>query len=166
MVFGTLVKEEQEFENDEPDIEGFDEFILNTDMNDGTPFTGKPYLGEMYDYVYTDEETGKEIMNYRANFWIINKENQEVLKTQLKLKNLEDDLTFWKKSVGFDLVNSIETLADPKFKGKHNKINISFKELHDYINSLKEITINTIGQEAKINGNDITWNTIEVVEAV
>ena len=160
MVFGSVVKEEQQFENDDPDIEGFDEFILNTDMEDGMLFTGKPFLGEMYQFDYEGNP------NFRANLWIINNENKEVLKTQLKLKSMEDNLTFWNKSVGFDIVDSIETLEDEKFKGKHNKLNISFKELYEYLNSLKEITVETKAHKAEINGNLTFWNTLRVTGVV
>ena len=167
MVFKSAKKSEKKFENRDPDIEGFDEFDLNKDMEDGMPFTGKPYLGDQFEFTFTDNNSGKEVTNRQANFWIVNNENKEVLKSRLKVKDIKtDEKTFWEKSVGFDLINSIEILSDPKFEGKHNVLDISFKEFQEYINNLNEMTVETIAHKTKIKGNLTFWNTLKVKEVV
>ena len=167
MVFGTLVKEEQEFENDDPDIEGFKEFDLNKDLDNGDTFVGKPYIGDQYEFTFTDQETGKEITNKQASFWIVNNANKEVLKSRLKVKDITtDEKIFYKKSVGFDLINSIEILDDPSFEGKHNKFDISFKELQTKINSYNSMTVEIVPYKAEINNNLTFWNTVKVMAVI
>ena len=132
-------------------------------MDGGDTFAGKPYIGDQYEFDWTDDN-GKEHVSKQANFWIVNNENKEVLKSKLKVKDINtDEKTFWNKSVGFDLINSIEILDDPSFAGNHNTIDISFKELQEHINGLKEVVVETLPYKAEINDNLTFWNTVKVV---
>ncbi|HNR26168.1 MAG TPA: hypothetical protein PKI66_05600 [Methanobacteriaceae archaeon] len=159
MVFETLKKEKHELE-ETPDIEGYDEFLLNADMEPDMTFTGNPWMGVPYKFDL--DYDGNKSTNYRVNFWIVNKENQEVLKTQLKLKSLEDEARFWENSLGFDLIDSIDQLHGGE--GNHNILTISLKELSEYLNKQNTMTIRVIEHSAKIKGEITTWNSLKVTE--
>lgn len=166
MVFASAKKEEKEFENSDPDIEGFEEFDLNKDLDSGDTFAGKPYIGDQYEFPWTDNN-GKEQIGKQATFWIVNNKNKEVLKSKLKVNDITtDEKTFFKKSVGFDLINSIEILDDPSYAGKHNKIDISFKELQTKINNYKSMTVEIVPYKAEIKSNLIFWNTVNVTAVI
>lgn len=159
MVFKTLKKEKKELE-ETPDIEDYDEFLLNADMEPEMTFTGKPWMGQPYKFDL--DYDGNVTTNYRCNFWIVNKENQEVLKTQLKLKSLEDEARFWENSLGFDLVDSIDRLNGGE--GNYNILTISLKELQGYLNKQTTMTIRVIEHQAKIKGEITTWNSLQVTQ--
>ena len=159
MVFKTLKKEKKTLE-ETPDIEDYDEFLLNADMEPEMTFTGQPWMGAPYKFDLDFD--GEKSTNYRVNFWIVNNQNEEVLKTQLKLKSLEDEARFWENSLGFDLIDSIDRLLTPGGEGNHNILTISLKELQGYLNKQSTMTIKVIEHQAKIKGEITTWNSLQV----
>ena len=174
VLFKTATKENKSFEDDMPDLEEYEEYPLadfekDADGNNST-FIGKPILGQRYSWESkkmnfdTGEKTGEMVMNYRAKLLVINEENKEYVSTQLKLKDDKDMIEAWSKSQPFDLVDSIQGISDPEWKDKHNVINVSFNEIHEIVNSLKEVTIEIIPHQSKIKGNTIFWNTMRIIE--
>jgi hypothetical protein len=161
MVFETLKKEEKKFETNDPDIEDYDEFLLGSDMEPGMTFKGQPYLGEPYEYTFTSDYTSKEETNRRCQLWIMNHQNREVLKAQLKLKTLDDEAKFWEGSLGFDLIDSIDRIHNPG-EGNHNIVTISLQELREYLNGLDVVEIRVIEHTSKIKGEDTSWNTLRI----
>jgi len=163
MVLKSLKKEEKKFENNDPDVENYDEFLLSTDMEPGMTFTGQPYLGEPYEYKFTSDYTGEEETNRRCQFWIMNHQNQEVLKAQLKLKSLDDEARFWEGSLGFDLIDSIDRIHNPS-EGNHNIVTISLQELREYLNGLDMVTVKVVEHSSKIKGEVTSWNTLIITK--
>ena len=163
MVLKTLKREEKKFDNNDPQIDDYEEFLLSSDVEPDTTFTGQPYLGEPYEYKFTSDYTGKEETNRRCQFWVMNHQNQEVLKGQLKLKSLEDEAQFWEGSLGFDLVDSIDRLHNGD-EGNCNLLTISLSELREYLNGLPEVTVKVKEHTSTIKGEETSWNTLRVTK--
>jgi len=169
-VLSTLEKEERNTDNSMPDLEEYEEFILN-DMDPNLIFTGKIHLGNIYSYEVeeinwtTGEKTGKKVTNYRARLVVVNEENKEYLSGQFKLKNDEDKIQVWKGSLAFDIIDSLDKLTNADYgEGKHNILKISFNELQEVINQLEPLTVQVIGHSMKKKDDLTFWNTMRITE--
>lgn len=169
-ILTTLEKEERNTDNSMPDLEEYEEFILN-DMDPDLIFTGKMYLGSIYSYDVdeinwaTGEKTGNKITNYRARIAVVNEENQEYLSGQFKLKNDEDKIQVWKGSLAFDIIDSLDKLTNENYgEGKHNILKISFNELQQAISQLEPLTVQVIGHSMKKKKEMTFWNTMRITE--
>ncbi len=158
-VFKTLTKEKKTFDDE---IEGTEEYnIFNVqDLDPGTTFIGKPYLGDIRENEFEDDETGEMVKKYSATLQVINHENEEILKARLNLKSTDDQVQFWQGSQGYDIIDSIEELHEPGTSGIDNVYNMSFKELQEYINNLKIATV-----EVKFYKGKFTYNTVRLTSA-
>ena len=78
----------------------------------------------------------------------------------MNLKSLNDEVTFWQGSQGYDIIDSIEELHEPGTAGVDNVYNMSFKELQEYINNLERCTV-----EVKFNTGRFKYNTLRLTDA-
>ena len=156
-VFKTLTKTTKEVDTSKIDARNYEKFLLNA-LEDKSTFTGEPFLTEVYENEFQDyNDPNKTIKKYSANLYINNHETKEKLKARVNLKNLKDEITVWKNSVAYDIIDSIEELNEPGTSGINNVYTISFKELQNYINSLKSMSI-----RVKEHNGDILYNTLRV----
>lgn len=142
--FKTGKREHEEIDGELEGTEDYEEFNLQ-DLADGEEYTGQPYLFDIRSSTFNEKdengnETGKEVTKVSATIVIFNHDEQEKITGRLNLKHTDDEHKFWKKSLGFDLLDSIEVLHG-EAPTKENTFTISFKELKDYINGLKDSTI-------------------------
>jgi hypothetical protein len=159
MVFKTLTKETKTFDDDVEGTEDYDVFMVN-DLDPGDTFIGKPVLGEIKENEFEDIDTGEMVKKYSASFLIINHDNKEKLKARVNLKSLNDDVTFWQGSLGYDIIDSIEEMHEPGTSGINNVYNMSFNELKEYINNLKTCTA-----EVKSYTGKFIYNTVRIQSA-
>jgi hypothetical protein len=154
MVLDSAKPEKRETQGKGPDTREYELYDLNNDMGNKDTWTGDPYLTEVY-----ENEWGSS-----ANLYIANHDNKEKLRGRLKVKNKEDNVSFWQKSVGFDIVKSIKELNGETIEDDINVFTVSMKELREYINGLKEISITVTNHTADINGQPANWNTLTITE--
>lgn len=159
MIFKTLKKEEKKFDNALEGTEDYETYLLN-DLDPDTTFTGKPLLSQIWENEFEDFNTGKMVKKYSANLTIINHDNEEIVKARLNLKSTDDMVTFWQRSLGYDIIDSIEELHGEK-AGVENVYTISFKELQEYINNLKTMSITVIHHNEKFEYNTFRINKTE-----
>lgn len=164
-VFNTR---ESEITAPDDDIEGTEDYNLfrlnNMDKED--TFQGKPHLFDIREDEYDDEKNeGQKIKKYSATLLIINDEFEEKLVGRLNLKSMDDEVKFFKKSLGYDLIDSIEELHEPGIAGKFDIHKISFRELQEYINNLTTVAITVKGYKAENNGRKFEYNTLRFTRA-
>ena len=158
-VFKTLEKETRTFDDDIEGTEDYDVFMVN-DLDKGDTFVGKPVLGDIRESEFEDDNTGEMIKSYRATLLIVNHDNKEKLKARVNLKGMDDGVTFWQGSLGYDIIDSIEEMHEPGTSGVENVYNMSFKELQEYINNLEQCTV-----EVKAYTGKFYYNTLRLTEA-
>lgn len=144
---------------DEIDRSGYTEY-RPSDLDAEMTFSGKIFLGSGYEFDKSSFGNGQKGKGYSANLFIFNDENEETLKTSVKLKDLSDKLIAWEKSAAYDIIDSLEELnepgsglgfhTDPKSK-ELNKYSMNFSELQDYINSLGSVTVTVFDRTVKGN---------------
>lgn len=158
-VFKTLTKEKKTFDDEIEGTEEYNIFMVN-DLDPGDTFIGKPHLGNINENEFTDDNTQEMVKKYSATLQIINHENEEILKARVNLKGKDDNVTFWQKSMGYDIIDSIEELHEPGTAGIDNVYTMSFSELQEYINSLETCTV-----QVKTYTGKFIYNTLRLTSA-
>ena len=161
--FDSGKREQQIINGNLEGTEDYEDFSLQ-DLADGEEYTGQPYLFDIQSNTWKEkddngEETGKEVTKISAIIGIFNHDEEEKIIGRLNLKHEEDDHTFWKKSLGFDILDSIEVMHGEQ-PTQENTFTISFKELQSYINNLKNCTIQVKEYNGKFN-----YNTFRFIKA-
>lgn len=160
-VFQSLISENKEVESSRVDTRDYSLFNLN-DLEDKDVFEGVPYMTEVFENEFTNDETGKTTKNFTANLYIADTETKEKLRLRVKTKSLEDKQQTRKGSVLYDLIDSIESLNDPNFAETNNTHTISIAEFREYINGLKYIKGTVISRENQ--KKNIYWNTFRITQ--
>jgi hypothetical protein len=154
-VFDTLKKDKTELEG----TEEYEVFNIH-DLDPEDKYTGQPFLTNIREVEFPDDETGEMVKKYSAVLWIHDHANKEKVKCRINLKSMNDNVSFFKKSLGYDIIDSIEELHEPGTAGLNDIYTMSFSELQTYINKLKTITV-TI----KAHAGEIPYNTFRIIKA-
>lgn len=136
----------------------YEQYNLN-DLGGKEIYEGEPYLAKMAEKEFDDGT--KQIS---ALFTIANHENKDRINGRVKAKSLDDELTFWHKSLGFEVIKSIKQLHNEPVDKMTNHFQISFNELREYINSLGHVTVEVESYQAEIDGNLTFWNTFKIIK--
>ncbi len=158
-VFNTLEKEKRTFDDEIEGTENYNIFNVQ-DLDPGDTFQGKPFLGDIRENEFEDDNTGEMVKKYSATLQVVNHENEEILKARVNLKGTDDQVQFWQGSQGYDIIDSIEELHEPGTAGIDNVYTMSFQELQEYINNLKTATV-----EVKFYSGKFTYNTLRLTSA-
>lgn len=153
MVLDSAKAEKREANPEAAKTKEYEQYDLNKDIGDGDTWTGEPFLTEIYENDW----------GLSGNLYISNHENKERLRGRVKVKNKEDNVSFWQKSLGFSLVKSIKELNGETISDEINVFTVSYKELREYLNGLDEITVGVVNHTADINGEPTNWNTLDIV---
>lgn len=159
MIFKTLKKEEKKFDNALEGTEDYEIFNLN-DLDGGETYIGKPVLLNIRENEFEDINTNEMVKKYSANINLINHDNEEIIRGRLNLKSLDDNVTFYKKSLGYDIIDSIEEINGTA-PGTENLYHMSFKELQDFINKLTSMSILIKHHTGKFEYNTFRVTTVE-----
>jgi hypothetical protein len=157
-VFKTLRKKTQKVDPKSTERKDYETFKVNDLVGDDT-FSGEIYLSDIYENEFTDDFTQETKMTYSANIYISNDDNKETLKARVNLKGLKDNITVWKGSMAYDLIDSIEELNEPGTGGIHNIYNMSFKELQEHVNQIGNVTVLVVA-----HSGDFDYNTLRITE--
>lgn len=136
----------------------YEQYNLN-DLGGKEIYEGEPYLSTMAEKEFDD---GRKQIS--ALFTIANHENKDRINGRVKAKSLEDELTFWHKSLGFEVIKSIKELHGENIDKLTNHFQISYQELREYINSLEHVTVEVQSYQAEIDGNLTFWNTFKIIK--
>jgi hypothetical protein len=154
-VFDTLKKDKTELEG----TEEYEVFSVH-DLDPETKYTGQPFLTSIREVEFADDKTSEMVKKYSAVLWIHDHANEEKVKCRINLKSMNDKVSFFKKSLGYDIIDSIEELHEPGTAGLNDIYTMSFSELQSYINSLKSVTV-----LIKAHSGEIPYNTFRILEA-
>ena len=158
MVLDSAKEGKSEVDNKLLETSEYEQYNLN-DLGGKEIYEGEPYLAKMAEKEFDDGT--KQISTL---FTIANHNSNERINGRMKAKTLEDELTFWHKSLGFEVIKSIKQLHNEPVDKMTNHFQISYQELREYINSLGHVTVEVQSYSAEINGNLTFWNTFKIIK--
>jgi len=96
-------------------------------------WNGQPFLADIFQG--TDKKTKDPY--YSAGFDVIDHDTQEILRANIYLNGMEDDIELKEGSAGYELVKSIDAVNG--YPTTKNTIEIKFSELQNYIYNLNAL---------------------------
>ncbi len=128
-------------------------YINIKDCQDKEIWSGQPFLADIWDGF----DKKKKEHYYSAAMQIIDHETKEILRMNIYVNGLEDEVTFKEGTAGYELIKSIDG-------AKENTITMSFEELQMHI--YDHDTAKAIVHEHWNMDHSRNWFTMEITEMV